>query len=421
MPISTQDAAAKIAAYLGLIATGFKFIPASRFAVATEEVVCLRVSTSGVKPKTLYDLKFQNLLSELNPSAEGDGTVYEDPNDPIKARFCWSVPQQPPIDFQSAFCAGLRILGSISKRWSLLHHAGFSASERLFMRGPLGSDFYQMYVDRDLISSERKRKVMVQHLLDTLNSLLFLMIIATYANEYQLNIHPLSEDSSERLQAWLATACERSFKVIKPQSTSTRVRIQPGSLNYNYHQRILEHCLILSRIAAESIRRWTGRFATTQDGPELADPVNIPVVRWEADGGADDVFAGTRFERAEARAFSPVACTSVALSPAQPENSEPPSPREGPAAAWGWWGRAKWGVGASSRVGAGNASAWVTRRRFLSLSRTLLSLTNFVNSPGYTFTGLTGGNAPGVVKPAAAWTAQETVRHMLTRVAAGEF
>ncbi|KAJ7465099.1 hypothetical protein FB451DRAFT_1262621 [Mycena latifolia] len=41
--------------------------------------------------------------------------------------------------------------------------------------------------------------------------------------------------------------------------------------------------------------------------------------------------------------------------------------------------------------------------------------------PGYTFTGLTGGNAPGVTKPAAAWTAQETVRHMLARVAAGEF
>ncbi|KAJ7081582.1 hypothetical protein B0H15DRAFT_854197 [Mycena belliarum] len=40
--------------------------------------------------------------------------------------------------------------------------------------------------------------------------------------------------------------------------------------------------------------------------------------------------------------------------------------------------------------------------------------------PGYTFTGLTGAGE-GVPKPAAAWTAQETVRHMLSRVAAGEF
>ncbi|KAJ7467490.1 hypothetical protein FB451DRAFT_1560692, partial [Mycena latifolia] len=84
--------------------------------------------------------------------------------------------------------------------------------------------------------------------LDTLNSLLFLVIIATYANEYKSNICPLSEDSCEQLEAWLTTACERSFKAIKPQPTSTRIRIQPGSLNYkyhhNYHQRILEHCLI---------------------------------------------------------------------------------------------------------------------------------------------------------------------------------
>ncbi|KAJ7478323.1 hypothetical protein FB451DRAFT_1172657 [Mycena latifolia] len=204
-------------------------------------------------------------------------------------------------------------------------------------------------------------------------------------------------------------------------------------------------------------------FATAQDGPEPADPVNIPVVCWEADGGADDVFAGTRFERAEAGAFSPVACTSVVSSPARPENSEPPSPRDdghghgrvgGPAGgciarrarpAWPMPGpmgdaalaraqtrgllarricavRGLSGVGlagtsevGSGRVepcgsreciGVGHAAAFPVSLPHPSLFNPLL---NFVNSPGYTFTGLTGGNAPGVVKPAAGWTAQETI------------
>ncbi|KAJ7766530.1 hypothetical protein DFH07DRAFT_866988 [Mycena maculata] len=40
--------------------------------------------------------------------------------------------------------------------------------------------------------------------------------------------------------------------------------------------------------------------------------------------------------------------------------------------------------------------------------------------PGYTFTGLTGATA-GAAKPAAAWSAEETVKHMLARVAAGDF
>ncbi|KAJ7258718.1 hypothetical protein B0H12DRAFT_1070106 [Mycena haematopus] len=41
--------------------------------------------------------------------------------------------------------------------------------------------------------------------------------------------------------------------------------------------------------------------------------------------------------------------------------------------------------------------------------------------PGYTFTGLTGANAPGAVKPAGAWTADETVGYILAQVAKGVF
>ncbi|KAJ7863505.1 hypothetical protein B0H14DRAFT_2738292 [Mycena olivaceomarginata] len=40
--------------------------------------------------------------------------------------------------------------------------------------------------------------------------------------------------------------------------------------------------------------------------------------------------------------------------------------------------------------------------------------------PGYTFTGLTGANS-GAEKPPGAWTADETVGHMLARVAKGDF
>ncbi|KAK7062231.1 hypothetical protein R3P38DRAFT_2834194 [Favolaschia claudopus] len=40
--------------------------------------------------------------------------------------------------------------------------------------------------------------------------------------------------------------------------------------------------------------------------------------------------------------------------------------------------------------------------------------------PGYTFTGLTGANS-GKEKPAGAWTADETVAYMLSRVAKGDF
>ncbi|KAJ7904836.1 hypothetical protein B0H13DRAFT_744788 [Mycena leptocephala] len=41
--------------------------------------------------------------------------------------------------------------------------------------------------------------------------------------------------------------------------------------------------------------------------------------------------------------------------------------------------------------------------------------------PGYTFTGLTGANDPAREKPPVAWTADETVRYMLERVAKGDF
>ncbi|KAJ7692778.1 hypothetical protein B0H16DRAFT_1669634 [Mycena metata] len=44
----------------------------------------------------------------------------------------------------------------------------------------------------------------------------------------------------------------------------------------------------------------------------------------------------------------------------------------------------------------------------------------FRSSPGYTFTGLTGQH-DGAEKPPGAWTAEETVRHMLERVAKGDF
>ncbi|CAK5270452.1 unnamed protein product [Mycena citricolor] len=48
------------------------------------------------------------------------------------------------------------------------------------------------------------------------------------------------------------------------------------------------------------------------------------------------------------------------------------------------------------------------------------SLSAHLFVPGWTFTGMTGANA-GADKPAGAWTADETVRYMLPRVAAGEF
>lgn len=42
-------------------------------------------------------------------------------------------------------------------------------------------------------------------------------------------------------------------------------------------------------------------------------------------------------------------------------------------------------------------------------------------SPGWVFTGLTGGNADGATKPAGAWTPEETVLYMLDRVRSGDF
>ncbi|KAJ7162985.1 hypothetical protein C8R46DRAFT_999391 [Mycena filopes] len=48
--------------------------------------------------------------------------------------------------------------------------------------------------------------------------------------------------------------------------------------------------------------------------------------------------------------------------------------------------------------------------------------TNHTHSPGYTYTGLTGAPASGGGEtPPGAWTAEETVRFMLERVARGDF
>ncbi|KAJ7681490.1 hypothetical protein B0H17DRAFT_942950 [Mycena rosella] len=74
--------------------------------------------------------------------------------------------------------------------------------------------------------------------------------------------------------------------------------------------------------------------------------------------------------------------------------------------------------------GAGSVSAHLFVRlsssSFFPRPRPLLHLANPSPSPGWTYTGLTGAHSGGA-KPAGAWTAQETVRHMLARVAAGEF
>lgn len=48
-----------------------------------------------------------------------------------------------------------------------------------------------------------------------------------------------------------------------------------------------------------------------------------------------------------------------------------------------------------------------------------LSLAMAVDSPGWTYTGLTAPQ--GGEKPAGAWTAEETVQYMLERVRSGEF
>ncbi|KAJ7076635.1 hypothetical protein B0H15DRAFT_955493 [Mycena belliarum] len=68
-----------------------------------------------------------------------------------------------------------------------------------FMRTPLASDFYEVYVDMLFLADQRKRRARSVTPFYTLGLVASLVIVATYADDHKSNIRPLCEGRLEKL------------------------------------------------------------------------------------------------------------------------------------------------------------------------------------------------------------------------------
>ncbi|KAJ7128813.1 hypothetical protein C8R43DRAFT_1027227 [Mycena crocata] len=217
MKISAQEGAEKLAAHLGLTTTAFDLIPPQKYEVATAELrnISMEVSTP------------------LNEEVE-------DCNDPVMSAFCARF-------LPSLILAYKKAPRPESPYALMLYWTTQNDYFSKLMRSPWGSDLYVFHVDQLLAhaSSVRKRKTSSTNAIPTLQDLSMTSTLRTFAEDYKWNIFPLSEDQHARLESWVENAARTSADAINPSKSLTRIRIRPGSNNYNFHERIQQNCTIL--------------------------------------------------------------------------------------------------------------------------------------------------------------------------------
>ncbi|KAJ7186345.1 Alpha/Beta hydrolase protein, partial [Mycena haematopus] len=170
---TAEQAAAKLAALLGLTPTGFE-VKHTSCADATQ--------------------KLRDLWTGLMP-CEGD-----DPTDPILCAFCAKF--LPSL--VSAYKASPCVEGPYHCMLLAVLQGNYFAK---YMRTPLGSELYAFFANQVVIGNH------------PCESVVGLKIFATYAHEYKGRMRPLSDDTLTRLKDWLRIKGEESLEVIRVESS----------------------------------------------------------------------------------------------------------------------------------------------------------------------------------------------------------
>ncbi|KAJ7686319.1 hypothetical protein B0H17DRAFT_1204368 [Mycena rosella] len=183
--LSAEEGAAKIAAHLGLTATGFELIPPEKHADDTEEL--------------------RELWSELMPGEFEDHTH--------------------PIIFLPSLVSAYKAAPSVDGPYHcMLVGVSQSLYFAKFMRSPLGSDLYSFYVDEILRTLCKTCKNCPSG--EPTASIVGLLILATYAHEYKAQMQPLLEEASGQLKDWLRRTAHRSLETIRPKPGTPPCRCQ---------------------------------------------------------------------------------------------------------------------------------------------------------------------------------------------------
>ncbi|KAJ7932333.1 hypothetical protein B0H13DRAFT_1857160 [Mycena leptocephala] len=192
-PISSEEAAAKFADVLGVTPTCF----------TRHEGPCEDATD-----------KLRDLWTALMRCE------YEDPTDPIICAFCAKF--LPSLI--SAYKADPCVNGLY--HWMLLAvlQSNYFAKD---LRGPLGSELYEFFVDLVLSRNHPGE------------SITGLLIFSTYAYEYRSQIRPLPDDTVEKLKTWLRTKAEEILKFIRRKSSQLWHKKRPTIIRS--HERDLDH------------------------------------------------------------------------------------------------------------------------------------------------------------------------------------
>ncbi|KAJ6529476.1 hypothetical protein DFH09DRAFT_1185182 [Mycena vulgaris] len=206
----TEEGATKLAAHLGLTATGFEL---NTFADATE--------------------KLRDIWNEVMPGE------FEDPTDPIVCLFC--AKYLPSL--VSAYKAEPNPDGPYH---AMLVGVAQSLYFAKFMRSPAGADLYQFYVEQVLKARYWDCESCAS---DMVSFVVGLLIFATYAYEYKTHIHPLSNATSAQLKDWVRTTALRSLEVVRempvpPASEAEEER----DYTQEYNQRVVHNSLTILNI-----------------------------------------------------------------------------------------------------------------------------------------------------------------------------
>ncbi|KAJ7192948.1 hypothetical protein B0H12DRAFT_1082623 [Mycena haematopus] len=198
---TAEEAADKLAAVLGLTPTGFT-----------------------VKHRNCVDAseELRDLWAALMPCED------EDPTDPIVCAFCARFLPSLISAYKAAPC----VEGPYHCMLLAVLQSNYFAK---YMRTPLGSELYAFFANQILSKNHPSESVVG------------LLIFATYAHEYKARMRPLSDETLAQLKGWLRSKAEESLEIIRPDS-SRRGRARSASPTVVFHERTLSHIVSVLNI-----------------------------------------------------------------------------------------------------------------------------------------------------------------------------
>ncbi|KAJ7033364.1 hypothetical protein C8F04DRAFT_1104511 [Mycena alexandri] len=216
--VPAEEGAAKLAAHLGLTATGFE------------------INTNPDATEKLADI-----WNELMPGEFEDGTH------PIVCLFC--AKYLPSL--VSAYKAAPSVTGAYHAMLLGISQSLYFAK---FMRSPAGAELYAFYVAQILIP----RCWHCADPSDTREHILGLLILSTYAYEYRSHMQPLDDDIAGRLKQWVADTARRALEATRPEEASVPPRAKAEQDTFACYlainQRLVQNSLTILNILDGKIK-----------------------------------------------------------------------------------------------------------------------------------------------------------------------